>query len=74
VNIQIDSHESNNTFKLDEADNGWILRRGESGSWRRICWLPYKRRHRGIICACFGEKIVITAEGGLLTILDFSNV
>jgi hypothetical protein len=59
---------------LDEAGEGWVLRRSLDGSWRRMCWLPYKRRKFGAIKACYGQRIVICAEHGVLTILDFSNV
>jgi hypothetical protein len=59
---------------LDEAGEGWVLRRNLDGSWRRMCWLPYKRREYGTIKACYGQRIVICAKGGVLTILDFSNV
>jgi hypothetical protein len=74
IDIQTNQREFNGTFKLDEADNGWIWRCGADGLWRRMCWLPYKRRHGGMIRACFGQKVVITAESGLLTILDFSDI
>jgi hypothetical protein len=74
IDIQINQREFIGAFKLDEEGNGWIWRRGADDLWRRMCWLPYKRRHYGIIHACFGQKIVITAEGGLLTILDFSDI
>jgi hypothetical protein len=72
--IQINQSEFSGAFKLDEADNGWIWRRGANDLWRRMCWLPHKRRHGGTIDACFGQKVVITAESGLLTILDFSDI
>jgi hypothetical protein len=71
TDIQIDQHENSSAFELDEA---WLLRRGGDGLWRRICWLPYKRRHDGVILACSGQQVVIGAQGGLLTILDLSNV
>jgi hypothetical protein len=70
----MDKRESSNDFKLDEADDGWILRCGVSGSWRRMCWLPHKRRNEGKVLACYGERVVICARGGLLTILDFSDM
>jgi hypothetical protein len=38
-----------------------------------MCWLPHPRRHNGQI-ACWGQKMVIGAASGLVTILDFSNV
>jgi hypothetical protein len=71
IDIQIDQRENSSAFELGE---GWLLRRGADGLWRRICWLPYERRHYGTILACSGQQVVIGAEGGLLTILDLSNV
>jgi hypothetical protein len=70
--VQIYQRESSSAFKLH--DDGWVFRRDEGGSWRRMCWLPYKRRNNGKAYACFGQKVVVTASGGLLTILDFSDV
>jgi hypothetical protein len=72
--IQIDQRESSGAFKLDEDPEGWLLRRDVDGIWRRMCWLPYKRRHYGTVLACSGQQVVIGAQGGLLTILDFSNI
>jgi hypothetical protein len=72
--IPIDQCESSSAFKLDEAGQGWVLRRNLDGPWQRICWLPHKRRKNGIIRACSGQRIVICAAGGVLTILDFSNI
>jgi hypothetical protein len=74
IDIQINHREFIGAFKLDEADNGWIWRRGVDDLWRRMCWLPYKRRHGGMIRACFGQKVVITAGSGLLTILEFPDL
>jgi hypothetical protein len=65
---------SSSIFKLDEAGEGWVLRRNLDGPWRRMCWLPHKRRENGTIHACSGQRIVISATSGLLTILDFSKV
>jgi hypothetical protein len=73
TDIQIHQRESSSAFKLDEAKEGWLMRRGVDGDWRRMCWLPYKRRDNGFIGACFGQKVVICAHAGLLTILDFSD-
>jgi hypothetical protein len=70
--VQIYRRESSSAFKLHPE--GWVLRRDGDGSWRRMCWLPYKRRNGGEVDACSGQKIVITASFGLLTILDFSRV
>jgi hypothetical protein len=74
TDTQIYQQEDSNAFKLDEADKGWLLRRGVDGHWRRMCWLPYKRRKNGNVRACFGQKVVITARGGLMTMLDFSDI
>jgi WD40 repeat protein len=70
--IQIDQHESSRAFKLYR--DGWILCRNLDGPWRRMCWLPRKRRDQGVIRACFGQQIAVCAVGGLMTILDFSDV
>jgi hypothetical protein len=70
--VQIYRRESSSAFKLHP--DGWVLSRNGGGSWRRMCWLPHKRRNDGKIYACSGQKIVITASWGLLTILDFSRV
>jgi hypothetical protein len=67
IDIQICQHERSHTFELQQ--DGWVLRHG-----RRICWLPYKRRKGGIILATQGQRVVIGAMGGLLTILDFSDL
>jgi hypothetical protein len=69
IDILIGRREQNAAFKLDNDREGWLLRRNADGHWRRMCWLPYKRRHEGTICACFGQKVVIGAKGGL-----FSNI
>jgi hypothetical protein len=74
TDIQIDQLERSGAFKLDEVNKGWLLRRGESATWRRMCWLPYKRRNDPFILACSGQKVAIAAGGGLMTILDFSEV
>jgi hypothetical protein len=70
--FHIDQRESSSAFKLD--GEGWVLRRNLDGFWQRMCWLPYKRRERGKIEACYGQRIVVSAGSGVLTILDFSNV
>jgi hypothetical protein len=69
--MQIDERESSIAFELHQ--DGWICRRHLNGTLRRICWLPYKRRNNGTMLACFGERLVIGAEHGLMTILDLSN-
>jgi hypothetical protein len=74
IDTQIHQRKMRSAFKLDEAGKGWLLCRGVDGDWRRICWLPYKRRKDGVVRACFGQKVVICAEGGLMTILDFSDI
>jgi hypothetical protein len=70
--VQLYQRESSCAFKLHP--DGWVFRQDGGGSWRRMCWLPHKRRNYGKIYECSEQKIVITANGGLLTILDFSNV
>jgi hypothetical protein len=74
TDIQIHQRESSNAFKLDESNEGWLLRRGVNGDWRRMCWLPYKRRRNGEVLTCYGQRVVIAAQGGLMTILDFSDI
>jgi hypothetical protein len=68
----MDLNGSNAAFELDE-NQGWVSRVARDGSSRRMCWLPHKRRHHGCIAWC-GQKVVIGAASGLLTILDFSDV
>jgi hypothetical protein len=70
--IRLYQRESSLAFQLHE--DGWVFRRNVDGLWRRMCWLPYKRRSRGVIHACHGQRVVIDARGGLITILDFSDV
>jgi hypothetical protein len=71
--FKIDQRERSSAFMLDKAGEGWVLRRNVDGSWRRMCWLPYKRRENGKIKACHEQRIVVCA-GNALTILNFSNV
>jgi WD40 repeat protein len=68
----MDSSGSNVAFELDEHQ-GWVFRIAHDGSSRRMCWLPHKRRYDGCI-AWSGQKVVIGARSGIVTILDFSNV
>jgi hypothetical protein len=70
--VQIYQRESDSAFKLQP--DGWVLRQNGDGNWRRLCWLPHKRRDSGRILACYGQKIVIASMVGLLTILDCSDV
>jgi hypothetical protein len=72
--FRTDQLESSSAFKLDEAKKGWLLRLGADGDWRRMCWLPYERRKDGKVLACCGQRVVIGAQGGLMTILDFSDM
>jgi hypothetical protein len=72
--LKIEQRERSSAFMLDEAGEGWVLHRNVEGFWQRMCWLPYKRRENGTIEACYGQRIVICAGSGVLTILDFSNV
>jgi hypothetical protein len=69
-----DQLESSSAFKLDKAQKGWLLCLGADGDWRRMCWLPYQRRKKGKVLACCGQQVVIGAQGGLMTILDFSEI
>jgi hypothetical protein len=66
------SNGNNAAFQLDERQ-GWVSRVALDGSLRRMCWLPHKRRHGGCI-AWSGQQVVIGAESGIVTILDFSDV
>jgi hypothetical protein len=72
--LKIERRERSSAFMLDRAGKGWVLRRNLDGFWQRMCWLPYKRRGHGRIAACYGQRVVVCAESGVLTILDFSNV
>jgi hypothetical protein len=74
TDIQIHQHASSGAFKLDEAGEGWLLRRSADGDWRRMCWLPYKRRKNGRVIGCFGQKVVIAVLDGLMTILDLLDI
>jgi hypothetical protein len=68
----MDSKQSNTAFELDDTQ-GWVSRIALDRSSRRMCWLPHKRWYRGIM-AWSGQKVVIGAESGIVTILDFSDV
>jgi WD40 repeat protein len=70
--VIMDSSKSNGAFGLDERQ-GWVSRLARDGSSQRMCWLPHQRRHGGHI-AWSGQKVVIGAESGIVTILDFSDV
>jgi hypothetical protein len=72
ADIQIAQLETSPGFELRK--DGWVMRRNLDGPWQRMCWLPYKRRNRGFIRACHEQRVVIGAQGGTMTILDFSNV
>jgi hypothetical protein len=65
------SPQSDVQFKLDK-EQGWLLRRGARGIWRRVCWLPYPRRQAGKI-AYSGERVCIGAGSGVVTLLDFAD-
>jgi hypothetical protein len=69
--IRLSKAEGSNNFKLDR-DGGWVLRRKDDGTWRRMCWLPHKRRQGGILDH-HEDRVVIGAAGGCVTILDFSD-
>jgi hypothetical protein len=71
--IYTDQRESDIVFRLQ--DDGWVSSRGDlNDRWRRMCWLPYKRRNGGIILTRLGPRVVIVAPGGVMTILDFSDM
>jgi WD40 repeat protein len=70
--IIMDSNKNNAAFQLDESQ-GWVFRIARDGSSRRMCWLPHKRRQEGCI-AWSGQKVVIGAQSGIVTILDFPDV
>jgi WD40 repeat protein len=59
-------------FKLD-SQSGWISRRKRGDTWCRVCWLPVELRFNGRLAHC-GEKVVVGATSGAVTILDFSRV
>jgi WD40 repeat protein len=59
-------------FELDSR-SGWISRRKRGDSWRRNCWLPVELRYDAELAQC-GEKLVVGAYSGAVTILDFSRV
>jgi hypothetical protein len=73
IDIRISQRESNIHFKLDGDDRGWVYRRKGDGTWQRMCWLPHKRRHEGKL-DYHGDRLVIGAASGWVTILDFSDV
>jgi hypothetical protein len=50
------------------------MRRDVDGHRHRMCWLPRNRRNGGQVLACDRQRVVIGARGGLLTILDLSNI
>jgi hypothetical protein len=70
--VILDPNGNSATFELNES-TGWLSRIALDGSLRRVCWLPHKRGYGGCI-ACWGQKVVIGASSGLVTILDFSDM
>jgi WD40 repeat protein len=70
--IITDQSRSGTTFDLDVSE-GWVFRTALDGTRQRMCWLPLRRWHYGRI-ASWGQKAVIGAASGIVTILDFSNV
>jgi WD40 repeat protein len=72
IELTIDQNGSGTTSHLDVSE-GWVFRIAPDGTRRRMCWLPHKRWHDGKI-ACWGQKAVIGAASGTVTILDFSNM
>jgi hypothetical protein len=60
------------TFVWDQA-TGWISWHTSNGTLPLpLCWIPVERRGRTF--ACHGTTVVIAAEQGIITILDFSDV
>jgi hypothetical protein len=72
TDIRVFKREGSTDFKLD-GDGGWVLCRKDDGTWRRMCWLPYKRRQGGIL-EHHRDRVVIGAAGGCVTILDVLDV
>jgi hypothetical protein len=73
--ILLEEDESVVNFKLDEHNTGWVFRLEPNGTWRRMCWLPHKRRGRGLAAMAFwGQRLAIGSDNGWTTILDFSRV
>jgi WD40 repeat protein len=70
--IMITQDGSSAASNLD-VNEGWVFRVELDGTRRQVCWLPHKRWHNGRI-ACWGQKAVIGAGSGVVTILDFSDV
>jgi WD40 repeat protein len=70
--IMITQDGSSAASNLD-VNEGWVFRVEPDGTHRRLCWLPHKRWHNRRI-ACWGQKAVIGAASGVVTILDFSAV
>jgi hypothetical protein len=67
-----EANRSTIAFDLDRNE-GWIFRLALDDTRRRVCWLPHARRYQGFL-AFRGQKVVIGASSGIVTILDFSNV
>jgi WD40 repeat protein len=66
------SHTRTEAFVWDQA-NGWISWGPSDGTLLLpLCWIPVERR--GDAFACHGTKVVLGARGGIITILDFSDV
>jgi hypothetical protein len=54
-------------------DTGWIsYRSARAGALVRLCWLPPNRR--GEIFATNGSHVVVGANHGAVTIIDFCDV
>jgi hypothetical protein len=67
-----EANRSTVSFDMDGSE-GWIIRVALDGTRRRVCWLPHARRFNGYL-AFRGQKVVVGARSGIVTILDFSNV
>jgi hypothetical protein len=67
-----EANRSTVSFDMDGSE-GWIFRLALDGTRRRVCWFPHARRFHGFL-AFRGQKVVIGAGNGIVTILDFSDV
>jgi WD40 repeat protein len=71
IDVVLVNQDSQDYFKL--GNEGWLFRRDSHGIWRRICWLPYKRRDKCKI-GNSGQRVCISTSSGVVTILDYSDV
>jgi hypothetical protein len=66
------SHARTETFVWDQATDWISWQTSHSALPLPLCWIPVERR--GEAFACHGTTVVIGAEQGIITILDFSDV